>query len=413
MNTLWNLARTKLFHRNPPPYKVLFFGSDEFSVGTLKALVAADPSLISQIDVVCPADRVTKQRSKKKQTTPQVIAPKLKTFAEEHSLPIHQLHTDTNFRMKGWKGPDLDNYDLGIVSSFGYFIPRRIIKGFEHGMINVHPSQLPRYKGAAPIQHTLLNGDATTAASIIEVNPDALDTGTVLEQRIISVSEDDTYPVLHDKLNALGSEALLDVLKNYQHIMHDKKNNESITNSTGETGTDGEMKAPKITADMAIIDWQSSTSTDIHRKWRAFLECEPIFTFLNKKRIILREFENPICTLGAATVDADSSSATISSPPILSSTSSPTSPVHSDGHSKERGEASIKTDLEDVGGSIYFDQASKKVYVQCGDGKWLSITSFQVEGRKPTNARQFAHQFLYDRKTKVYSTHKRFDNVKQ
>jgi methionyl-tRNA formyltransferase len=78
--------------------------------------------------------------------------------------------------------PTSSSYDLGVVVSFGYFIPKRIIDAFQQGAINVHPSLLPRFRGASPIQHAIMHGDIETGVSIIELHPHQFDAGRILSQ---------------------------------------------------------------------------------------------------------------------------------------------------------------------------------------------------------------------------------------
>lgn len=76
-------------------------------------------------------------------------------------------------------------YDLGVVVSFGYFIPPPVIQSFKYGAINVHPSLLPRHRGAAPIQHTILTGDDETGVTVQELSEKAFDAGRILTQKTL------------------------------------------------------------------------------------------------------------------------------------------------------------------------------------------------------------------------------------
>jgi methionyl-tRNA formyltransferase len=126
-----------------PPYRVVFFGTDEISVHTLTALHQQHSSgLIGALELVCPADRPL--RSKK------VPCP-TKLYAMQHGLVTHTVDRQVDFRMNGWVAPfEGPTWDLGVVASFGYFLPPRLIRSFRHGMINMHPSLLPLYVHVCP-----------------------------------------------------------------------------------------------------------------------------------------------------------------------------------------------------------------------------------------------------------------------
>lgn len=80
-------------------------------------------------------------------------------------------------------------YDVGVVVSFGYFLHPHMLENLAHGAINMHPSLLPKYRGPAPIHHALLNGDATTGVSVIEIDPRAFDVGRILLQKEFGIPE--------------------------------------------------------------------------------------------------------------------------------------------------------------------------------------------------------------------------------
>ncbi|KAI9026546.1 formyl transferase [Phycomyces nitens] len=105
---------------------------------------------------------------------------KTKALAELYDIPVHHTPT-TEKTLDNWKVPG--KFDLGVVVSFGYFIPPHVIKSFEKGAINVHPSLLPKYRGAAPIQHTILGGDEETGVTVQELDDKAFDAGRILSQK--------------------------------------------------------------------------------------------------------------------------------------------------------------------------------------------------------------------------------------
>lgn len=78
-------------------------------------------------------------------------------------------------------------YDVGVVVSFGYFLHPHMLANLAHGAVNMHPSLLPKYRGPAPIHHALLNGDALTGVSVIEIDPRAFDVGRILMQKSVEI----------------------------------------------------------------------------------------------------------------------------------------------------------------------------------------------------------------------------------
>ena len=94
----------------------------------------------------------------------------------------------------------MKEYEVGIVASFRHMIPGYIIDKFSIGMYVVHPSLLPKYRGAWPIQHALLNGDTKTGVSLVQISKKKFDAGKIVLQTEINVNENDTYGVLRDKL---------------------------------------------------------------------------------------------------------------------------------------------------------------------------------------------------------------------
>jgi methionyl-tRNA formyltransferase len=105
--------------------------------------------------------------------------------------------------------------DAMVVAAYGLLLPPLALEVARHGAINIHASLLPRWRGAAPIQRALLAGDMQTGVSIMQMEA-GLDTGPVFAQRTLAITPDDDFGSLHDKLLALGTEALIEVLKDLE-----------------------------------------------------------------------------------------------------------------------------------------------------------------------------------------------------
>jgi methionyl-tRNA formyltransferase len=148
--------------------------------------------------------------------------------------------------------------DVFIVAAYGLLVPAPILALPVHGAVNVHASLLPRWRGASPIQRALLAGDQQTGISIMKMD-EGLDTGPVYQQRRLAIAPDDDAGSLHDKLAALGGEALLDVL-------------ESIEGGRARAlaqPTEGVTYAPKIDKRETQLDWRRP-AVELERLVRAF-----------------------------------------------------------------------------------------------------------------------------------------------
>ena len=206
--TRWT-CRRRSFHVTLPHQierlRVLFCGSDPFSIESLKALheEAKDPdSSIGSIDVVTKTDKRTGRGLKK--TTP----PPIKPIAQTLGLPLHQIDT-----FRGWTPPPVD---LIVAVSFGLLIPSRIIGSSKYGGLNVHPSLLPALRGAAPIQWAIIRGLRYTGVSIQTLHPTKFDEGTILNQTsypYVAIPPGATYDQLVVQLAPIGADLLVKAIR--------------------------------------------------------------------------------------------------------------------------------------------------------------------------------------------------------
>ena len=179
--------------------KVIFMGSPEFAVTPLKLL------LHSQHKITAVYTRAPKpaNRGKKLTETPVHEVAKANGIEVCTTSSLKSLAEQERFK----------NFlpDIAIVVAYGLILPREILSIPKYACINIHPSLLPRWRGAAPIQHTILAGDQEAGVSIMQVN-EGLDSGPILKQQKFLIGECDNYKTLHDKLSELGSHLLLQVL---------------------------------------------------------------------------------------------------------------------------------------------------------------------------------------------------------
>lgn len=180
--------------------KIVFFGTSEFA---LKSLVAINNSRHVILCVVTQPDS-RRDRGHKLHFTP------IKEKALELNLPIFQTGNINN--MESIDYLNSLNADIFVVVSYGALLSKEVLLLSKYKPINVHPSLLPKYRGAAPIQRTLMNGDIITGVTIMEM-AEKLDAGDIIKQSIMDIKSEWNYGDLNAKLSVDGGKLLLDALK--------------------------------------------------------------------------------------------------------------------------------------------------------------------------------------------------------
>ncbi|KAL2828708.1 formyl transferase [Aspergillus cavernicola] len=265
------------------PLRILFCGSDEFSIASLKALHAEHvkrPEKIASIDVVCrPGKRVGRGLK-------QIREVPIRAAATELSLPIHEIDTFT-----GWKPPAFlkGPINLIVAVSFGLFVPPRILNGAKYGGLNVHPSLLPDFRGPAPLHHTLLAGRTTTGVTLQTLHLQHFDHGVILAQTPfpgfeIPNPDSCTVPELSDAVAPKGAEILVEGIRNGLFV---PPVDDAGWYSSGRQ--ENLIHAAKIKPEDRHIEWGSWTSTDISRRNRVL---GPLWS----KSLVLGETSGPIPT---------------------------------------------------------------------------------------------------------------------
>lgn len=180
--------------------KVIFMGTPEFSVGTLEALIEAG----HEVALVVTQPDKPKGRGGKMQYTP------VKEAALKHGIPV--------FQPKKVREPECVeelkqyNADIIVVIAFGQILPKEILEMTPFGCVNVHASLLPKYRGAAPIQWAVIDGEEVSGVTTMQMD-EGLDTGDMLLKTEIRLDETETGGSLHDKLAAAGAELCVRTLK--------------------------------------------------------------------------------------------------------------------------------------------------------------------------------------------------------
>ncbi|CAG8481588.1 3335_t:CDS:10 [Acaulospora morrowiae] len=264
------------------PNRILFFGSDDFSVASLLALIDekssnGSSSFIESIEVVVPPGRMTGRGLKQLKQSP------VKLLAENAGLIIHEAPPKT---LQGWEIPksrDSVRFDIGVVVSFGYFLPPKIIESFTKGALNAHPSLLPKYRGASPIQYAILNGDKETGVTIQELHHKTFDAGRILRQMTVPIPPLSTCSSLASILAAEASELLVDTLRHFDYYQANAQEQDEKQST----------KAPKISRDMAFIKWDQTSSQNLDRLHRAISHQYPLTTIFNGKHVQLHQLSVP------------------------------------------------------------------------------------------------------------------------
>lgn len=229
-----------------PSLNIIFAGTPQFAAVALDALIYSPHHILA---VYTQPDRKAGRGLK---LTPSPV----KEAALMSKLPVYQPVSLKN----GSEQERLASFnaDIMVVAAYGLLLPAAVLNMPRLGCINIHPSLLPRWRGAAPIQRTIYAGDTKTGVTIMQMD-EGLDTGPLLLQRDMMLAQDETAQTLHDKLAKLGAEALieaLDLLAQGQIKPKPQDNNLATY-------------AQKMSKEEALIDW-NQPAIELEREIRAF-----------------------------------------------------------------------------------------------------------------------------------------------
>jgi len=224
--------------------RIVFAGTPKFSVKSLSVLNQSEHEVVA---VYCQPDR-PKGRGKVLTACP------VKIFAEENNLLVIQPE---DFKDKQSQTQlALLNPDVMVVAAYGQILPKALLEIPKLGCLNIHASLLPRWRGAAPIERAILEGDMETGISIMKMN-EGLDTGDIMLDKKCMISNLETAQTLHDTLSNIGANAILETLNMLPTLKARPQQNNEAT------------YAEKVTKDEAQIDWHQSAE-QISRVIRAF-----------------------------------------------------------------------------------------------------------------------------------------------
>lgn len=241
--------------------KTIFMGTPDFAVPCLKALAESSHEVAA----------VFTQPDKPKGRGYKMIPTPVKTAALEYGLPIYQ---PLSLR----KGEDAENAtkvlrelapDVIVVTAYGQILPREILELPKYGCINIHASLLPKYRGAAPINWVILNGERETGVTSMQMS-EGLDTGDMLIKRSTFIGENENYQELYSRLSEIGAEVLTETLTAIENgTLVPEKQDDSLS-----------CYSPMITKEMSLLDF-SKTAAEVHNTIRGVTG----FAILGGKRL--------------------------------------------------------------------------------------------------------------------------------
>ena len=304
---------------------IVFFGTPQFAVPTLEALLASRhrvPLVVTQPD---------KRRDRGQKVTDAPV----KAAARAHNVPV--------FQPERLRAPDVADTlrqhspDLAVVAAYGKLIPRDLLLLPRFGMLNVHASLLPKYRGAAPVHRAIMNGEAETGVTIMQM-VEALDAGDMLGKFARAIGADETSEQLEQALAHDGAGLLLEVLDQLEAgTLRADPQNESLS-----------TYAPRLKKEEGVIDWTQS-SRRIHDQVRGLYPWPHAYSYLDGARLIVWKTE--VIRL------------------------KPDSTVH-----PAAGTTGTPGTIVDV--------TRDAIEVATGDG-CIALTELQAEGRRPMSTRDF------------------------
>lgn len=260
--------------------RIVFMGTPDFATGTLLALQKAG----HEIPLVVTQPDKPKGRGKTMQ------APPVKEMAEKLGIPVYQpdrIRKPEHVEMVMAAKPDMI-----VVVAFGQLLPKSLLEGPKHGCINVHASLLPKYRGAAPIQWAVIEGEEKTGVTIMQLD-EGLDTGDIIAVKEVALAPDETGGSLFDKLSITGAELCV-------RTVADIEQGKAVFTKQDETLA---TKTGLITKQMGEIDF-SNGAVQIERLIRGLNPWPSAYTYIHGKQLKIWKaaVKTEKCTQAAGTV---------------------------------------------------------------------------------------------------------------
>ena len=305
--------------------KLVFCGTPEFAVGTLEAVLAAGYEVAL---VVTQPDRAAGRGM-------EMQAPPVKRAALAHGIPVVQperIKTNAEFRER----LEAVRPDVILVVAYGRIIPDWMLGLPKHGCINLHGSLLPKYRGAAPIQWAVANGETVTGVTTMRLDA-GLDTGPMLLAEVVPIAPEETAADLFESLADVGSKLMVKTLAELERgRLFPVEQDHSLA-----------TLAPILTRDDGRMDFAAHTATELKNRWRGFQPWPGAFTTLEGKKLIAHRMQ------------------------VAGSDVAPEGMV-------------------DPGTIRIVDN---RFFVACAVETWLELVEVQLEGKKRMHAAEFARGF--------------------
>lgn len=243
----------------------IFFGTHDFAATILQGLI--DSPLVDVKLVITQPDKPVGRKR-------ELVEPPVKVLAKKYNIPIEQPNSLKNYTLANFP-----TFQLGVTAQYGAIIPKHILEAPKFGILNVHTSLLPKYRGASPIQSAIINGEKETGVTIMKMD-EGLDTGPILLQKSIEIDLDDTYLNLDKKLAHIGSGALLEAVPKY------------ISGELKPIPQDNSKASicKQLTREDGKIDWNKSAS-EIYNLYRGLTPWPGVWTTWNDKRLKLLQIK--------------------------------------------------------------------------------------------------------------------------
>ena len=242
--------------------KIVFMGTPDFARDSLEAICNAG----YEVPAVVTVPDKPKGRGMK------LIPCEVKEYAIENNIEVYQPEKlrDNKEIVKILK--DI-NPDVICVVAYGKIIPKEILEIPKYGCVNVHPSLLPKYRGSAPIQWAILNGDKETGVTTMYLD-EGMDSGDIILQTETKINKDETSGKLWDRLSKIGAELLVETLERIENKTAPRtKQNDDFT------------LAPMLEKSQAKIDWENKTAQEIKNLVRGLNPIMGAYAMLNEKKI--------------------------------------------------------------------------------------------------------------------------------
>lgn len=243
-------------------------GTPDFAKESLEAIYEKGHNIVS----------VVTNPDKQKGRGMKMIASPVKEFAISKNLPIYQPTTVKN-NTEFIKEIQAQNPDIICVVAYGKILPKEILEIPKYGCINVHASLLPKYRGAAPIQWAILNGETLTGVTTMYMDT-GMDTGDMILKETVTIGEDETTGELWSRLSKIGGELLVKTIEQIES-----------GNALREPQGNNFSMAPMLSKEMAKINWQTKTSREIKNLVRGLNPIMGAYTIYQNKKIKLWKIE--------------------------------------------------------------------------------------------------------------------------